>query len=143
MVWFTNYILPNSWAKSSYVLEFSGVTCQQKKLDFKFGSTEKEAGVKLHKRVLICNLRIPIIIIINPVLIWFYPRKWGWPDLPHSASNLSHSPSCLILFIFLQTNTLTLLLHLRSPCLPRSSSLPLSLHFNLKCLPQNMAINPP
>ena len=30
------------------------------------------------------------IIIINPVLIWFYPSKWGWPDLPHSASNLSH-----------------------------------------------------
>ena len=31
--------------------------------------------------------------IINPVLIRFYPHKRGWPDLPHSASNLSHSHS--------------------------------------------------
>ena len=64
----------------------------------------------------------------------FYPRKRGWPHLPHSASNLSHShyPSRSILCILLQTNILTLLLHLWSPCLPRSSSLPLSLHFKLK-----------
>ena len=29
----------------------------------------------------------------HPVFIWFYPRKRGWPDLPHSSctSNLSHS----------------------------------------------------
>ena len=31
------------------------------------------------------------LFIINPILIQFYPRKRGWPDLPHSASNLSHS----------------------------------------------------
>ena len=60
----------------------------------------------------------------HPVLIRFYPRKRGWPDLPHSASNLFHSHSpfrsipCILL---LQTNTLTLL-HLWSPCLPRSLS---------------------
>ena len=53
---------------------------------------------------------IPFIIIINPVLIRFYPHKRGWPDLPPSASNLSHShsPSCSILCILLlETNTLT------------------------------------
>ena len=22
-------------------------------------------------------------VIINPILIWIYLRKWGWPDLPH------------------------------------------------------------
>ena len=32
-----------------------------------------------------------LVIIINPVLIRFYPRERGWLDLPHSASNLSHS----------------------------------------------------
>ena len=54
-----------------------------------------------------CTTLPKIIIIINPFLIWFYPRKRGWPDLPHSASNLSHShsPSCSILCILL-TNTL-------------------------------------
>ena len=33
--------------------------------------------------------------IINPILIRVYPHKEGWPDLPHSNSNLSnyHSPS--------------------------------------------------
>ena len=35
------------------------------------------------------------IIIINPILMRVYPRKWGWLDLPHFVSNLSnsHSPS--------------------------------------------------
>ena len=77
-----------------------------------------------------------LIIIINsiPILIRVCPRKRGWPDSPHSGSNLSnsHSPSrsihCILLF---QTNTPALLLHLHFPCLPRSSSLPLSLHFKL------------
>ena len=74
------------------------------------------------------------IIIIIPILIWVYPWKRGWPDLPHSGSNLSnsHSPShsiqCILL---LQTNTPALLLHLHFPCLPQSSSLPFSLHFKL------------
>ena len=56
--------------------------------------------------------------IINPILIQVYPRKWGWPDLLHSNSNISssHSPSWSIHGILLpQTNTLALLLHL---CLP-------------------------
>ena len=73
----------------------------------------------VHREALYCMSKskksFPIIIIINPVLIRFYPRKRGWPDLPYSASNLSHSysPSCVILCILLlQTNTLTLLLHL-------------------------------
>ena len=56
---------------------------------------------------------------INPILIQVYPRKWGWPDLPHSTSNLSnsHSPSRSIHgILLLQTNTLALL-HL---CPPKS-----------------------
>ena len=84
-------------------------------------------------------------IIINPVLIWFYPLKRGWQDLPNSACNLSHSHSpshSILCILLLQTNTLTLL-HLRSPCLPQSYLLPLSLHFKIQCLPQNMAIIPP
>ena len=55
------------------------------------------------------------IIIINPILIRVYPRKWGWPDLLHSKSNLSnsHSSSCSIQgILLLQANTLALLLHL-------------------------------
>ena len=54
---------------------------------------------------------IQFIITINPVLILVYLRKQGWPDLPHSNSNLSnsHSPSCSIQGILpLQTNTLAL-----------------------------------
>ena len=53
----------------------------------------------------------------NPIVIWVYPHKWGWPDLPHSNRNRSnsHSQSCLIQgILFLQTNTLALLLHLVS-----------------------------
>ena len=53
-----------------------------------------------------------VIIIINTVLIRFYPCKRGWPDLPHSASNLSHSHSpsrSILCILLLQTNTLTLL----------------------------------
>ena len=30
-----------------------------------------------------------VFIIINPILIRVYPHKQGWPDLPHSNSNLS------------------------------------------------------
>ena len=51
----------------------------------------------------------------HPILIHVYPRKWGWPDLPHFGSNLpnSHSPSCSIhSILFLQTNTVALLFHL-------------------------------
>ena len=29
--------------------------------------------------------------LINPILIWVYLPKWGWPDLRHSNSNLSNS----------------------------------------------------
>ena len=56
------------------------------------------------------------VFIINPILIRVYPRKRGWLDLPHFVSNLSnsHSPSRLIHgVLFLQTNALALLLHLR------------------------------
>ena len=61
------------------------------------------------------NLNFPSSSIINPILIRVYPRKWGWPGLPHSNSNLSnaHSPSHSIHgILLLQTNTLALLLHL-------------------------------
>ena len=53
---------------------------------------------------------------INPILIRVYPRKWGWPDLPHSNGILSnsHFPSRSIQgILLLQTNTLALLLLLR------------------------------
>ena len=89
---------------------------------------------------------ILLIIIINQFLIWVYPRKGGWPDLPHSNSNLSnsHSPcrsiQCILL---LQTDTLALLLHLYLPRLLWSSSLPLALHFKLQYFSQNMLIIPP
>ena len=62
---------------------------------------------------LIIILIIIIIIITNPILIWVYQCKQGWPDLPHSNSNLSNSHflSCSIHgILFLQTNTLALLL---------------------------------
>ena len=81
---------------------------------------------------------------INPILIWVYPRKWGWLDLPHSDSNLSnsHSPSRLIQSnLLLLTNNLALL----PLCLPRllwSSSLPLAIPFKLQCFSQNMPIIP-
>ena len=51
----------------------------------------------------------------HPILIRIYILKPGWPDLPHSNSNLSnaHSPSGLIQgILLLQTNTLALLLQL-------------------------------
>ena len=82
----------------------------------------------------------------HPILIWFYPRKWGWPNLPHPNSNLSnsHSPSHSIQgILLLQTNTLALLLHLHLPCLLWSSSLLLAFHFKLQCFSQNMPIIPP
>ena len=75
----------------------------------------------------------------HPVLIWFYPRKWGWPDLPHPNSNLSnsHYPSHSIQgILLLQTNTLALLLHLCLPHLLWSSLLALALHFKLQCFSQ-------
>ena len=66
-------------------------------------------GILFLTTVYVCFITI---IIINPVLIWFYPRKRGWPDLPHSASNLSHSHSpspsrSILCILLLQTNTLT------------------------------------
>ena len=88
----------------------------------------------------------PIWCHHHPILIWVYPCKWGWPDLPHSNKNVSnsHSPSCLIhRILLLQTNTLVFLLHLRLPHLLWSSSLPLALHFKLQCFSQNMPIIPP
>ena len=78
-------------------------------------------------------------------LIRVYPRKRGWPDLPHFVSNLSnsHSPSRLIHgVLFLQTNALALLLHLRLTRLLWSSSLPLALHFKLQRFSQNMTHHP-
>ena len=83
---------------------------------------------------------------INPIFIQVSPRKWGWPDLPNSNSNLSnsHSTSRSVHGILpLQTNTLALLLHLRLPRLPWSSSPPLALHFKLQCFSQNLPIIPP
>ena len=68
------------------------------------------------------------------------------PDLPHFGSNLSnsHSPSHSIHgILFLETNTLALLLHLRLPLLLWLSSLPLALHFKLQRFSQNMPIIPP
>ena len=53
-------------------------------------------------------------------------------------------PSCSIHgILFLQTNTLALLLYLHLPRLLWSSSLPLALHFKLHCFSQNMPIIPP
>ena len=80
------------------------------------------------------------------ILIQIYPRKRGWPDLPHSNGNLSnsHSPSPSIQgILLLQTNALALPLHLHLPRLLWSSSLALALHFKLQCLSQNMPIIPP
>ena len=87
-----------------------------------------------------------VIKSITPILIWVNPRKWGWPDLPHSNSKLSnsHSPSHWIQGILLQTNTLALLLHfMHLPRLLSLSSLPLALHFKLHRFSQNMPIIPP
>ena len=72
--------------------------------------------------------------------------KWGWPDLPHFVSNLSNSlsPSRWIhAVLFLQTNALALLVHLRLPRLLWLSSLPLALHFKLERFSQNMPIISP
>ena len=83
---------------------------------------------------------------INPILILVYPRKRGWPDLPHSNSNLSnaHSPSRSVQgILLLQTNTLAFHLHLLLPRLLCSSSLPLALHFKLERFSQKMPIIPP
>ena len=69
-------------------------------------------------------------------MIQSYPCKREWPDLPHFNSNLSnsHSSSCLIHgTLFLQTNTLALLLQLRLPRHLWLSSLPLALLFKLQC----------
>ena len=85
-------------------------------------------------------------LLINPILIWVYPRKRGWPDLPHFVSNPanSHSPSRSIHgVLFLQINALTLLLLLCLSCLLWSFSLPFALHFELRCFSQNMPIIPP
>ena len=43
---------------------------------------------------------------INPILIWVYPHKPGWPHLPHSNSYLfnPHSPPCSIQGILLLQN---------------------------------------
>ena len=55
--------------------------------------------------------------IHHPILIQFYPRKQGWPELPHPNSNLSNShspPHSIQGILLLQTNTLeqsTLLHH--------------------------------
>ena len=58
------------------------------------------------------------IIYMNPVLIQVYFCKLRWPDLPHFGSNLSCSlPRLIHGILFLQTNTLALLLHLHLPCL--------------------------
>ena len=80
----------------------------------------------------------------SPIQFWsgFFPVNGGG----HFNSNLSnsHSPSCSNHGIpFFQTNTLTLLLHLRLPRLLWSSSLPLALHFKLQRFSQNMPIIPP
>ena len=69
--------------------------------------------------------------------------KWGWPDLPHSNSNLSNSHSLspsIQGILLLQTNTLAVLRHLHLPHLLRSSFLPLALHFKLQCFSQNVTI---
>ena len=44
------------------------------------------------------------------ILIRVYPRKWGWPDLPHYGINLSnsHSPSRSIHGTFFSKPTLLL-----------------------------------
>ena len=75
-------------------------------------------------------MSIIIIIIISPILIWVYPHKQGWSDLPHSNSNHSNSQSLsrsIHGILLLQTNTLALLLHLHLPRFQWSSSLPLAL----------------
>ena len=92
---------------------------------------------------LLCNF-VNYVIIINPILVRVYLHKRGWADLPHSNSNLSdsHSPSCTIRILLLQTNTLALLLHLRLPRLLWWSSLPLAFTSNsnafLKTCPSSL-----
>ena len=94
-----------------------------------------------------CNKEVNLwACTINLILIQVYPRKRGWPDLPHSNSNLSnsHSPSRSIQgILFLQTNILALLLLLRLSRLLWSSSLPLALHFKFQRFSQNVPIIPP
>ena len=80
---------------------------------------------------------------IIPILIRVYPRKQGWPDLPHSNRNLSNSrsPSRLIQgILLLQTNTLALLLHLHLPRLLWLSLLPFTSYSNafLKTCPSSL-----
>ena len=52
-----------------------------------------------------CSTKLSFIFIIWD---WVYPRKWGWPDLPHSNSILSnsYSPFRSTHGILLQTNAL-------------------------------------
>ena len=46
---------------------------------------------------------------INPILIRVYPHKWGWPDLPHSNSNLSNALFCSPSPIASSTSSLVIL----------------------------------
>ena len=73
--------------------------------------------VELLKILIYANYRtwdVTRLTQINPILIWACPRKRGWRILLHFGNNLSnsHSPSRLIHgILFLQSNTLALLLH--------------------------------
>ena len=85
------------------------------------------------------------IVSGSSIQFWsgFIPVNEGGGFTLLCKQSLPLPPRSILCILLLQSNTLTLLLHLQSPCLPRSSLLPLSLHFKLQCLPQNMAIIPP
>jgi len=73
----------------------------------------------------------------------FIPINMGGRIYPSSNLSNSHSPSCSIHgVLFLQTNTLALLLHLHLPRLLWSSSHPLASHFKLQRFSQNVPIIP-
>ena len=87
--------------------------------------------------------QLTIIIIINPVLIQFFPRYQRWPNAPHSLHDRSHSfpPSRSICSFFdLQPDSLHTLFHLPLPCHFWPSSLSLSIHFHHHCVLQNIII---
>ena len=54
------------------------------------------------------NAHIEVPFHHHPSLITAYPRKQGWPDLPHFDSNLSNSPLHLAQFMASFFSKLTL-----------------------------------
>ena len=67
---------------------------------------------------------------VTPLWQQFFPNSHSLPRPIHGI-------------LFLQTNTLALVLHLRLPCRLWSSPFPLALHFKIQRFSQNMSIIPP